>query len=176
MKDELGSVMITTKTPQKYIEKLGEKCEICGHCCKFDSGIFLADDIKKVAGSLGIPPDDFKKRYLEEKKIFNRDVHKAKLKREGKPFGPCVFLDEKQCAIHDFKPVHCKIASGCNEFGQEINLWFMLNFIVDENDPQAIREWAQYLKTHPTIQGGNLHELVPDKVKLERILNYKILK
>ncbi len=176
VKDELPSVMITKGTHKSYVERLSSDCSMCASCCRYDSGIFLDDDIKKISGRLGIPEEDFRKRFLEEKTIYNKTVHKGKLKRDGKPYGQCVFLDDNLCSIHDFKPEHCRLASGCGEFGQEINIWFMLNFVLDPDDPQAIREWAQYLKTHPTIPGGNLHELVPDRKRLDRILNYDILK
>jgi len=176
MKDDIDSFMITKDTAMEYIVKLSGKCEICGHCCKFDSGIFLDEDIKKLAKSMSVPEEEFKARYLEEKEIFNKKVWKAKLKRDGKPFGPCLFLDDKECSIHEMKPKHCKIASGCNEYGRQINMWFMLNHVLDADDPEAIRQWAQYLKTHPSIPGGELHELVKDKEKLAKIMDYTILK
>jgi len=52
----------------------------------------------------------------------------------------------------------------------------MLNYIVNSSDPEAIRLWAEYLKTHPTIPGGDLEELVPDKERLKKILNFEILR
>jgi len=177
MKEELNSIMITIDTPKDYVKKLSNKCDKCGHCCSFDSGIFLDEDIERISKKLSVPKDDFKKRFLEKKEIFNKKVHKAKLKREGKPFGPCYFLNKnKSCSIHDIKPKHCKLGSGCNEYGQQINLWFTLNHLVDKEDPEAIRQWAQYLKTHPTIPGGELKELISDDKKLANILSYKILK
>jgi len=176
MKEDMDSVMITRDTPEEYIKKLGEQCDKCGHCCSYDSGIFLEDDVKVLSEKLGVPEKEVKARYLEEKDIFNKKVWKAKLKRKGKPFGKCIFLENKECTIHEHKPKHCKIASGCNEYGRQLNIWFMLNHVVDANDPEAIRQWAQYLKTHPTIPGGELNDLVKDKDKLAKILSYDILK
>ncbi len=175
-RDELPSIMITKDTPTRYVEKLSSECRMCASCCRYDSGIFLDQDIERISGRLGVPEEDFRKRFLEVRQIYNKNVHKAKLKRDKKPYGQCIFLEGSECSIHDFKPDHCRLATGCGEHGQEINIWFMLNFVLDPDDPQAIREWAQYLKTHPTIQGGNLHELVPDRKRLERILSYDILK
>ena len=54
--------------------------------------------------------------------------------------------------------------------------WFTLNHFVNVDDPESIRQWAVYLKTHDTIQGGSLEELVPDKKLLKKILNYEIIK
>ena len=175
-KEELKSIMITKKTPLSYIKKLKIGCEKCGHCCSFDSGIFLESDIKRIADKKGVPVDDFKKRFLEEKQILNKNVHKAKLKKEGKPFGKCVFLQNKECSIHDVKPLHCEIGSGCHEYGQQINIWFMLNHVLDESDPQAIRDWSVYLQSRSTIPGGELHELIKNKEKLAQILSYDLLR
>ncbi len=165
-------------TPQHYIEKLAKNgCRRCGHCCSYDSGIFLDEDIRRIAGHLGMPEDSFRRQFLEEKDIYNKKVHKAKLDRKDKPFGPCIFFDkESGCSIHEVKPLHCRLSLGCGEYGQQINIWFMLNHVVDADDPEAIRQWAQYLKTHPTIPGGQLHELVPDKDKLARMLSYEFIK
>lgn len=177
MKDDLSSIMITKLTPQHYIEKLAQDCTMCGHCCSYDSGIFLDEDLPRIAGHLKMPKDRFIEQFLVKKEIFNRKVHKARLKKDEGPFGACIFYDDKDgCMIHDVKPLHCRLSRGCGEYGQQLNIWFMLNHIVDANDPEAIRQWAQYLKTHPTIPGGELHELVPDKEKLARMLNYELIK
>lgn len=52
----------------------------------------------------------------------------------------------------------------------------MLNHQVNVNDPESIRQYAIYLKTHTTIPGGELEELVPDKERLRKILDFTILK
>lgn len=176
MKDELSSVLITKRTPKAYVERLASDCKRCGHCCSYDSGIFLDQDIKKAADLLRMPEPEFRKQFMEHKEIFNKKVHKARLRREGKMYGPCIFLEENRCVIQDAKPLHCTVASGCNEYGRELNIWYMLNYVVDEHDPEAIRQWAQYLKTHPTIPGGSVEELVPDKDRREKMLNYELLR
>jgi Fe-S-cluster containining protein len=176
MKDELKSVMITTQTPREYIERLATRCDRCGHCCSYDSGIFLEEDIRRIADYLGIPQSEFIRQCLVEKRIFNKKVHKAKLTGKGKPYGACLFQDDKSCIIHDVKPLHCKLTSGCLPHGQELNIWYMLNFIVDPKDPQAIREWAIYLQSHPTIPGGELNQIVPDPDERESILSHRRLK
>jgi Fe-S-cluster containining protein len=176
VKEELGSIMVTKNTPKEYIERIGKDCDRCGHCCTFDSGIFLDSDRKRIAKALSIPEAEFTERFLEEKTIYNKKVWKAKLERHGKPFGKCVFLEDKACSIQEHKPIHCRLASGCREYGRELNIWFMLNHVLEPTDPQAIREWAEYLKTHPTIPGGELHELVKDKEMLGKILKHEKLK
>jgi len=107
--------------------------------------------------------------------IFNQKVYKSK-KPQGKPFGPCVFLKDKECTIHDVKPLHCMLGSGCHESGEDLSNWFMLNYIVDAGDPQAVREWAGFLEQRNTIPGGELGDLIKDKKMLQKILDYEILK
>jgi len=53
----------------------------------------------------------------------------------------------------------------------------MLNYLVNKNDPESIRQYAAYLKSGgKTIPGGKLEELIPDKEKLKKILNFEQLK
>jgi Fe-S-cluster containining protein len=169
MKDE-ASCVITKQTPLAYVQKLSGTCEKCGHCCSYDSGIFLPEDIRRAADSMGMPESEFTRQLLEERILFGKKVHKAKLMRKkGKPFGACVFHADG-CKIHEHKPLHCKISTGCKEHGREISIWYFLNYIVDPQDPVALREWEIYLQTHPTIPGGELHELVPDKELRDKLL------
>ena len=97
--------------------------------------------------------------------------------KNGKKYGTCIFFNTQEgCRIHDVKPLQCKISS-CNEYGEEISVWFNLNYFVNPNDPNSIREWKTYLGSGgKNIPGGNLDELVPDKEKLRKILNYEVLK
>ncbi|MFP4403021.1 MAG: YkgJ family cysteine cluster protein [Candidatus Woesearchaeota archaeon] len=180
-KNSTDSILLTKKTPVSYIKKLLNDCSKCGHCCSYSSGFFLEDDIKKISFKLGMKKEDFINEFLEEIKIFNSKVYKSKLKNNNNKkklnYGECVFLnDKKECTIHEIKPFHCKIASGCEKIGEQIYIWFMLNYLVNPNDPESIRQWATYLETHETIPGGKLIDLVGDREKLSKILNYEILK
>ena len=66
---------------------------------------------------------------------------------------------------------------GCGPYGEELMLWFMLNHIVDANNPESVRQYAAYLKTGGrTLPGGELESLVPDKEKLGKMLDYTIIK
>ncbi|MFW6014660.1 MAG: YkgJ family cysteine cluster protein [Candidatus Nanoarchaeia archaeon] len=174
--ETLKGVGITAKTPSEYIKKLALNCEKCGHCCTYGSGYFLNDDIKRISSHMGVKKEQFIKDFLEEKRLFNTRVYCGKTKRNNKPFGPCIFFDSKEgCVIHEVKPFHCSLSMGCGEYGEYIALWFTLNYLVNPNDPESIRQWANYLQTHPTLPGGELHELVPDREKRRKILNYEIL-
>jgi len=166
--------MITKATLQSEIENLEIECKRCNHCCKYDSGVFLDEDIKRIAMHLGLSENKFKKKYLKKITLFNKEVYKSKTPK--KPYGPCVFLKKDGCRVHTVKPLHCRLASGCHGLGTDINVWFFLKHIVDAHDPEAIRQWNIYLHTHHTIPGGKIDELVPDDEKRKKILNFTILK
>ena len=177
-KKEFDHVALSKDTPEKEIEKHGAECDKCNHCCRVDAGVVLQEDIQRIADYLRIPVEDFKKEFLVEHEKFNTKLYKLKqLKQDNKPYGPCVFLKEEQgCIIHEVKPKHCKLCSTKSKHGEQLSVWFALNYLVNENDPESVRQWASYLKTHPTIPGGELHELVPNKEKLKKILSYEELK
>jgi Fe-S-cluster containining protein len=170
--------IITKETPQKVVEKYGQECTKCHQCCKVDSGLVLEDDLQRLADHMNLPRDEFEEQFLVSHEKFNKKVWKLKqIKEPGKPFGRCVFLDdEKGCMVHEKKPLHCKVTSPKSKFGEQLSLWFVLNHLLDPHDPEAVRQWASYLKSHPTIPGGELHQLVPNKEKRENILSYKIFR
>ena len=176
--EELPSFHITKQTPIEYVLKLAKDCEKCGHCCGYGSGYFLDDDIERIRKHMGLPKDEFIKEFLVEAEGFNTKLHKAKLdKKKGRPYGTCVFYEkEKGCVVHDIKPLHCRVSMGCGEHGQGLSIWFTLNYLVNPNDPESVRQWATYLKNHPTIPGGELRQLVKDEKMLKKILSYEKLK
>lgn len=146
-------------------------CEDCRHGCKVGSG-FLVEDVKKIAMFLKITEDELKEQYLEEVSLFNKKMLRPK---HGRPYGKCVFFDDG-CRIHAVKPLQCRISMGCKN-GEELNIWFMLNYLIDPYDPESIRQFALYLESGgKTLEGGRLEEIVPDKKLLKKILSYEILK
>lgn len=140
------------------------------------SGFLAEGDKEKLAAFLGVSVPDLEKDYLEETHLFNRKVWKPRLERNGKPYGKCVFY-ENGCKVHGAKPLQCKIAMGCKDYGEELQLWFLLNHLIDAKDPESVRQYAQYLKAGgKTLPGGKVEDLVPDKRRLADILTYKILR
>lgn len=136
----------------------------------------IGDDLKNIVRFLGVKEEEVKEKYLEEKELFNTRLLRPKLKTNDKPYGKCVFLYDKKCKIHEVKPLQCKVGN-CNEYGEELSIWFMLNYLINKDDPESIRQYAAYLKSGgKTIAGGKLEELVPDKEKLKKILNFEELK
>ncbi len=162
---------ITTTTPKEELIKLAERCQKCNSCCTKAAGFILKEELPRIAGFLNIDEEKLKAKYLKEVKIYNKTMFKPK--QSEKHIGECIF-HEDNCTIHDVKPLHCKV-SGCHEEGRQAGVWFMLNHMIDRDDPEAIRQYAIYLKSHPTIPGGKLKELVPNKERLKKILNYEIM-
>lgn len=175
-KENIAMVYITKKTSLKKVLELGYECKIDGKCCEFGGGFIIKDDLPRISSFLGVTENQFKAKYVEPIVRFNTRGFKLKAKKTNKQYGPCVFLgDNKQCTIHKVKPLHCKIGT-CSEHGEQISHWFTLNYYVNTDDPESLRQWAVFLKTHETIPGGELEELVPDEKRLKDILDYKILK
>lgn len=171
--------MITKNTPLKEVLKLAApcRCNSCNHGCKYGSGSLAGEDTKNIAAFLMISEEELKKGFLEEAELFNKRVFRPKLLRDKtKPYGRCIFYDDnKGCTIHEVKPLECKTSIQCKDYGEELSVWFMVNSIVNTNDPESIRQYAQYIKSGgKVIPGAELEELVPDKELLKKILSYEI--
>jgi len=170
------TMYVTKQTPKEKVLELAQKCSQCGHCCGFAGGYLLKEDLKRIANFLEITERELRKKYANETEAFNTKILRLKSEASQKPYAACIFYDKKQgCMVNDVKPLYCKIGN-CNEHGEALNQWFMLNYMVNNADAESIRQWATFLKQNDAIPGGSLHELVPDKNKLNRILQYKILK
>jgi hypothetical protein len=53
----------------------------------------------------------------------------------------------------------------------------MLNYFVNKNDPESIRQFNAHLKSGgKTLPGGELKDFVPDEKKLKKILSFEMLK
>ncbi|MBR9676612.1 hypothetical protein GOV04_00535 [Candidatus Woesearchaeota archaeon] len=157
---------------QKALELGTSDCKKCGECCQKGAGFVLEKEIPVLAKYLNITVEEFKKKFLDEQKIYNTTAYRFKIeKKDGLPYGNCIFLHKKNCLIQPAKPLHCKIG-GCHEHASKLNEWYMLNHFVNTEDPQSIREWAIKLKTHPTIMGGSLAELVPHEDTLKAMLEH----
>jgi len=169
--------IIKKDTPKEKVLKLAEiDCGSCTHCCEFGGAIIVEEDIPKLAKFLQISQEELKERYLEEYEKFNTKQFKIKSEKTNKPYGPCLFLDkEERCMLQDVKPLYCKIGT-CKSYGNQLNLWFTLNFFVNPNDAESIRQYATFLQSNQTILGGELKDLVKDKEVLKKILSYEILK
>jgi len=169
---------LTKNTPINDVLKLTHpcKCEACSNGCRYGSGFLVDEDIQKIAKHLEVTDEVLKKEFLEEVEKFNTKKHRPRILRKGRPYGKCVFFDKEiGCKIHEAKPLECKIAMGCKSYGEQLSIWFMLNHFVNENDAESLRQYATYLKSGgKTFEGAELNDLVPDKEKLKKILNFEI--
>ena len=103
-----------------------------------------------------ISEEELKKGFLEEAELFNKKILHPKLIREkGKIYGRCIFYDgNKGCTIHEVKPLECKTSIQCKDYGEELSVWFMVNHVVDVNDAESIRQYAQYIKSGGKVIPG----------------------
>ena len=137
----------------------------------------VGDDAKNIAEFKGVGEEELNDKFLEEAELFNTRLLRPKILRKGKPYGKCIFFDEeKGCTVHPVKPLQCRVSMGCKDYGEDISRWFMLNFQVNPDDPESVRQYAIYLKSNRPLPGGKLEELVPDRERLKKILNFKQLK
>ena len=169
--------IIKKDTKKETVLKLAETdCQSCTHCCEFGGAIITEDDIPEIAKFLEITKKELKEKYLEEYEKFNTKQFRIKSEKTNKPYGPCLFLDKKEkCMLQDVKPLYCKIGT-CKSYGNQLNLWFTLNYFVNPNDAESMRQYAYFLKNNKTIPGGELHNLVKDEEVLRKILSYEVLK
>jgi Fe-S-cluster containining protein len=177
----LEKMKISRKTSEDDILRLSKiECKECTHCCEYGSGIVLKHEVKDLAKNFKLSEKEFISKYLEKFTNFNTTHYKFKTvkkdqNKETSPPGRCVLL-KNGCTIHNIKPLHCRIGS-CNDFGEELNIWFTVNNFVNQYDPESIRQWATYIKLgNKKIEGTELKDLVPDDKKLKEILEYKILR
>ena len=134
------------------------------------------DDLKSIASFLKISEKEAREKYFEEIELLNKKMLRPKLLRKDKPYGMCIFFDGKQgCKIHKVKPLQCKVAMGCKDYGEDLMSWFTANFVLNANDPESIRQYSQFIKSGgKVIEGAELEDLVPDNDKLRKSLAYEI--
>jgi Fe-S-cluster containining protein len=166
---------IKKNTPKDKIVELAKDCKQCAHCCSYGGCYILDQELNRISSFLKLSKEKLVTNYLQESILFNKKIYKTKIINDELPYGKCIFLEDNSCLIHDVKPLHCKIGN-CNEHGNDTLEWFFLKYFVDPDDPESIRQWASRIKHKNTIPGGSLKELIKDKNKLKKILNYKIVK
>lgn len=171
---------IAKSTPLADIHKLAPACmcAACSHGCTMGSGLLAGGDLQKLAAFLRVTEQQLKAEYLEKAEHFNREMWHPKLQRtSNKPYGKCIFYDaEKGCTVHEAKPLQCKIAMGCKPYGAQLIAWFVLNHILNIHDPEALRQYADYIAAGGTvIPGGSMEELL-DKETMEKVKTFKLLR
>ncbi len=174
-----AGAVIRKDTPLSEILPLAPACQCsaCNHGCTMGSGFLVDENIPKLAQFLHMSEEELKAKYLEEVEKFHTKRFRPKIEKNHHGYGRCIFFDtEKGCTVHEAKPLHCRIAMGCKAYGEELDLWFHLNYFVNKDDPESVREFARYLQAGgKTLPGGKLKEIVPDQERLKKILAYEIM-
>lgn len=75
-------------------------CLNCANCCKSMTPTFTATDMKRISAHLGMPEEDFKKKWLYKERNSGDWMNKKQ---------PCQFLDLKtnMCSIYEVRPLDC---------------------------------------------------------------------
>ena len=173
----MGQVKVSKETSKDAVLALSVCPDRCGHCCTMGSGFLAKQDFPGLMSALHVDEEQLKARYLEQVVMFNTELWRPRLLKNGKlPFGPCIFHKKGVgCTVQAVKPLHCRVGSPCSPVGEQIHQWFMLNYAVNATDPVSIREWAIYLQhASGVIPGGTIEDLVPDTERRKKIFGYKM--
>ena len=75
-------------------------CTKCANCCRTLRPVFSDEDIKRIAGHLGMERDEFIAAYLER----DEEPDRYRIKTT-----PCSFLGaDSKCTIYDVRPDKCQ--------------------------------------------------------------------
>ena len=74
----------------------------CSACCQMEGQVYLTEgDLARIAGFLGLAPEEFEERYVY------RTARQIRLRKpQGKQ---CHFHVDNLCAVHPVKPVQCRV-------------------------------------------------------------------
>jgi Fe-S-cluster containining protein len=92
-----------------YHEGIQFGCTGCGACCRRPGYVWLsAPDLTRLAGHLGLPIDEFRRRYTRTVIIDGQDEPGVCLTKAAHG---CIFLDDatNACKVHAARPTQCRI-------------------------------------------------------------------
>jgi uncharacterized protein len=75
-------------------------CTQCANCCKTISPTFTKADVKRIADSKNVKPEDIVEQYLK----IDEDNANAFMPKTL----PCLFLVDNKCSIYDVRPTNCR--------------------------------------------------------------------
>ena len=89
----------------------------CAKCCEMTGYVYLSEeDVTRIALLLGQSQAAFEKQYVY------RTKHSRRLRKPGRG-KQCGFLKEKQCGIHEAKPVQCRLFPFWPELVESRSAW-----------------------------------------------------
>lgn len=91
----------STRTPW-YADGLRFECTRCGRCCTGEGYVWVSQArVREIAEFLGMPPEDFGRRYL--RRVGGR------LSLVEKQSSDCVFWERQRgCLIYPVRPTQCR--------------------------------------------------------------------
>ncbi|MEM4397905.1 MAG: YkgJ family cysteine cluster protein [Candidatus Woesearchaeota archaeon] len=167
---------ITYNTPLNEILKLTHPCRCtrCENPCKFGSGVLADGEYEKIRDYLKLNDEEAKKYFEEITKFNTKRLRPRILRKNNLPYGRCIFYDEKiGCKIHPVKPLECKIAMGCKEYGEDLIMWFHIKHFLNQNDIESLREYKNYIESGGKILPGAEIENFLDEKRKKIIENYE---
>lgn len=81
----------------------GIDCSACANCCKEVRPALSEKEVQRLAGRLGLTPDDFIQKYLEASEQSDPDDPPWRMRGR-----PCPFLDENRCSVYEDRPKQCQ--------------------------------------------------------------------
>jgi Fe-S-cluster containining protein len=120
-----------------YAVGLRFECQQCSRCCRGEPGYVWIndDDIRRMAGALGLLPDEFMRAYV--RRVGSR------LSLTELPGGDCVLWGglERGCLVYDVRPVQC----------QTFPFW--------REHLKSRRAWDALARSCPGLNQGRLYTL-----------------
>lgn len=183
MTNSTNQIKITSDTGLDEILKLTHPCRCfkCENPCKFGSGILADGDYEKIVDYLTTVLKIKKEEvnnYFEEIEKFNTKRLRPKILRKNKlPYGKCIFFDEKiGCRIHSVKPLECKIAMSCKDYGEDLIIWFQLKHFLNPEDIGSLREYKNYIESGGKVLPGFEIENFLNEEKSKKLESYEDIK
>ena len=106
---------VTKKTADVwYANGIQFECQGSGQCCvshgEYGFVYVTAADRKRMAALRGISTDAFTKQFcVKEEGLFRLlDGEPVKLTPDAKAAKPCIFLENKRCAVYQARPAQCR--------------------------------------------------------------------
>ena len=158
------------------------KCTACGSCCSGDGSVFLyPDDVRNLAENFSLTLQEFIDKYTDfvileycdDSSSYSYLPYIVMKKKKN----ACIFLENKKCSIHDFKPFQCKNTPFVSEFftDDEWRKFLMKNcpalMKMEEKDFEQYRPLAQI-----SDEKNQEYEFIlrQNKYSLEKILGIKL--
>jgi Fe-S-cluster containining protein len=135
------------------------RCKACGKCCKHREDVILtAYDMFRIANFLGRTPAEIFERYCH---VYEGGSSHLPIVRvvPVPPYNSCPFLRNKRCAIHEKKPVVCRVYPLARIFLSEGGgAEFIYSGASCKHDPQTVtvREWIGDAASAEAEEAGRL--------------------